>query len=493
MYRQTMYEAATGRGALTPQVRAGRPPSRGRGVPLLASSSPRAQAALALLILPIGLALGFAVAMPRTASSVLVVVVFLAMVTTATLSPTAGLVGAIVLGGTVGEVRRLIIYFIGDGELVSFLTIVPAMAIVAALLTAQLRAVRTSPPIRSAVPRLPRFYVAVLLAFVLGGLNPAGAGIVNNLLTSGVLLGGALAFIATFRGFVPVQPLLVALVIVGAANSLYFLNQEFNGITPWDQYWVDSKGYASLYIGPGLVRPLGLASSVAEGAGLCAVGGVIAAHYSIRRKNPLFGAIAILLLAGLLVTGIRTYFLLALVALVVSVASTRRRPIVSFIVLTIVVVPTIYLASGALLTSTSSAGAARIFQATSGNESAETSTVPIHIDLMVRSVVRGVSSVIGSGSGQIGLLTTEGLGSADTDLGNVALMAGILGIVACIWSWVYLFRNLGPVLRSTAGLSAALVTLSTITQWFTPSLYGLMPVVWACLGAVALEAERART
>jgi len=109
---------------------------------------------------------------------------------------------------------------------------------------------------------------------------------------------------------------------------------------------------------------------------------------------------------------------------------------------------------------------------------------------MIRSVLEGASSVIGTGAGRIGVLSGGEIGGADTDLGNVALMAGGVGLVACLWGWLWLAKNSGLAMRSTAGAATLLVAVTTFTNWYFPGHYGMMLVVWGTLGLFAAEVSR---
>jgi hypothetical protein len=437
-------------------------------------------------------AAGVLVATPRWATLTLVVVLAVGLLTASVVSPKRAVPWAIAIAMTAGTSRRVLEYVFPSGVGVELLVIVPAAALLSSALVLASRHRQDAPGI--AKLRMPAALSAVFILFVFAGVNPGGAGVLNNFLTSALFLGGASLAFVLYRGWLPYKVILIPLVTVGVLNSGYIVFHELWGAPAWDLAWAESHRYNSIFLGPGLIRPLGVASSVAESAAICGTAAVACFALIRHRAGILLAPLGLLCGYALLLTGVRTYFITALVAMAFLWAMGRKHPIASFVLSAAVLVPAAIIVAGALANATTSSGVARVLNTVSGREDLANSSIPIHVDLLTRSLERGVASVIGTGSGQIGILATEGLGSADTDLGNVALIGGLVGVVVCAWLWVYFLVRVPQALRNRGPQAiSVLILVATFTQWFTPNQYGMTPVVWGSWGAFALLLSSAVT
>ncbi|WP_084099570.1 hypothetical protein [Demequina sp. NBRC 110051] len=455
----------------------------------------RARMRVTLIALGIGGATviaAVAITTPEYQSLMVVAVIAALGAILAVLHPGTALPVAVVFGLSAGITRRILQYFLVGDELISYLVLVPALMIVIAGVS--LRDDGPTAPQNATRVHAPAFFLMFVAVFVLAGVNPAGAGIVNNLLTSALYLAGMSVFMPYFRGQVVLKPLLTAVLVTAALNSAYLIWHEVMGVPAWDLAWAEQGGYASLYLGPGLIRPLGIASSVAESATLAGIGTIIAFWRLKNRRGLVHLVLGLLCAYGLLVTGIRTTTIMLLIAAIALMAAGRRHPLFFAAASGLLVAPVVYLAAGHFSATSDAAGVARITTTLSGQESAETSTLPIHLELMWSSLASGARSVVGTGSGQIGLLASDGLGSADTDLGNAALVGGVLGVVALLVAWWTCARGFSAVFADGGdGAIALLVLIVTFTQWITPNQYGTVPIIWACLGVFARSIVQMRS
>lgn len=408
--------------------------------------------------------------------AVLIVIVALIAIVASVSKPEVGFFIAITIGSANGLLRRLAGWIDPGGVATQLVAVIPAILLSSVLVTSLV--VRTSEPrAKTPVP-----LIAVTLVIVLGGVNPGGAGLVNNLLSSSLLLTGVLVFLLSYRGLLGRTHVVTAIAVIGMTNALYMLAQEMYGLTPWDAYWVERYGYAALYIGPGIVRPLGIGASAAESAALCSmlVGLSIAMMWT--KKNVLWLCPAMVGLAAVLTSGTRTYALPALAVLFLGLSIGRKRPLLIAVLTLAIALPVMSYLSSRLLSASDSAGVSRVFAMVSGNEDAATSTVGIHQDLILDSLLKGIGSVIGTGTGQVSVLASGGLGSSEQDISNLALIGGIFGVLALVFLYVEFARRVPNGFRVAETTPFLFVALSTIGQWMNVGYYGATPLIWASIG-----------
>ncbi|PVW02160.1 hypothetical protein DEA06_15910 [Microbacterium sp. Gd 4-13] len=392
--------------------------------------------------------------------------------------PEVAFVAAITVGVGNGALRRIAGWIDPSGIATQIVPIIPAVILVT--LYVSLLVIRRN----HWTDKAPIAFVLVCIVVIISGINPAGVGIVNNLLASSLLISGILAFILTFRRLIPHSSVINTLAVVGSINAAYMILQEINGLTPWDAYWVDNFGYSALYLGPNLVRPLGLGASAAESAAICAMlVGVSVARLRVSR-NPAWLVPISLGLYAALTSGTRTFALPALAVILLGFAIGRKRPMLVGLVTLAVTLPVIVVIAGRLMPAVSSAGAGRVLMLVSGSESEETSTVGIHQDLILSSLLRGLSSVIGTGSGQVSVLASGGLGSSEQDISNMALIGGVLGVVAMLALYITFARAIPGAFRDLNTAPFLFITFATIGQWMNVGYYGATPLIWASLGVV---------
>ena len=415
---------------------------------------------------------------PGLGASCLVVGVFLLGVVLAQTHPSLAVCVAVSIGLSAGFTRRVLDFFAPQSTLVPFIVLLPSIFLLSVILIGRPK------KLESPRPQLPLFWKLLAIAVVLSGVSPFGAGLVTNLATSSFLLISVLSFVLSFTAKVDFSRVVIALIIVGSLNSLYMIGQHFFGLTPWDNLWVSTDGYAALHLTATEVRPLGIASSAAESAALSSVTYIVAISllkFGRPVLRPLFLILAFTALVAVTLSGTRTFLILSVLGTAVLLTSGRRRPFLALAGVLAVLVPAVVLVSSRL-SGIQASGAARSLTTFSGEEDLSTSTIPLHFELLINGLIHGVSSVIGTGSGQMGRLGAN-VGNTEIDLGNLPVMAGVVGFVAVIAMYWIFFKNLGFTLSyGGVQLQSALILVAFLGQWLAVGFYGMLAVAWLSFG-----------
>ncbi|MDT0117729.1 hypothetical protein Q9R20_12085 [Microbacterium sp. PRF11] len=400
-------------------------------------------------------------------------------------SPDIGFVFATVVGVGNGAIRRVAGWLDPSGVATQIVPVLPAVVLVFLYITYFVLGRRSG-----ADANAPKPFMLIAVVVVLAGVLPAGAGLLNNMLASALLLAGMLAFLLTYHRVISRGSVIRVIAWLGSLNAAYMIAQEINGLTPWDAYWVDRFGYSALYLGPNVVRPLGFGASAAESAAMCAVlVGVAVARLRVTR-NPIWFVPVSLGLYAVLTSGTRTFALPALAAILLGLAIGRRRPLLVGLIAVGITLPLVVVFAARLLPAVSSPGAARVLTMLSGEENEQTSTVGIHQDLILTSLLRGLSSIIGTGSGQVSILASAGLGSSEQDISNMALMGGVLGVIAMLTIYISFVRRVPAAFTDEQVAPFLFIAIATAGQWMNVGYYGVTPLVWAALGVVFTVRKR---
>jgi hypothetical protein len=247
-----------------------------------------------------------------------------------------------------------------------------------------------------------------------------------------------------------------------------------------------------LYLAADVVRPLGLASSAAESAGLAAVSVGLGCTYLKFEVGLLRTASILVLIVGtwaLVISGTRTFLLLSIAAAAVVLVGRTKRPVTNLVLALAFAIPIISAVSSRLLAS-ATLGANRTLTTLSGQEDLSTSTIPLHVELAMNGILHGITTGIGTGSGQLGVLA-ELSGNAETDLANAATMAGLVGLIAILLTYIFMLKHVrGTIVTGGVRLEALVVLAATFGQWLNVGFYGLTCFIWLALGAYAIDARR---
>ncbi len=133
---------------------------------------------------------------------------------------------------------------------------------------------------------LAKYVILLLGLFVLQIFNP----LQENLFVG---LGGALYYVIPMMWFFfalcyansqLIRKLMIAIVIIGMITGAYGLCQMTFGFLPFEKYWIETGGFASLRVGR-FIRAFSTFSSPEEYSRYLQIAGVIAFGYFLKRKN----------------------------------------------------------------------------------------------------------------------------------------------------------------------------------------------------------------
>jgi len=394
---------------------------------------------------------------------------------------------ALAIGVFSGFVRRFSTYFFGYEPALDYLNVLPALIIALTLYSVS----------RSRVykPKVPTWFRIVFAAILIAGFNPLGSGFAANLATSALIASFVGSYFLVQALPVNLDRFLNLLLILSLINSLYALAQNFYGFSPWDILWITEKGYASLYIGDGIVRPFGMSSSGAETSSLAGIGTTISVFLILSKKDMKRNAFILLVsLTALTVIGTRTFFILTFIGITASLASKSKGKFKSRFLLSLTFFAAVAIAVARILPPDLNSGLSRILGFIGGTEDYSTSTAPIHALNVFRGFQTGLSTLVGTGSGQLSVLANSQTASSEFDASNLVLMSGVIGLCALVAIYAGYFKQLLYVLKENSfALPAALGTIATFGQWFNPGCYGVTPMIWACLGFLFLARTGEKT
>lgn len=312
------------------------------------------------------------------------------------------------------------------------------------------------------------------------------------------------------------------LLLVAGLTTLagaYGILQSVVDFPPWDQRWINLRGYAALYIGPDTVRPFASFASAAEFGLACAVGAVIGATIAFGSKLLLPAAATRraarrhrftrgwIVLGGLVVFGvttlalllsaIRTYLVLLVVALPVIYLVYRGRrawrvlvPAVILVAIALAALSTVN--PDSLERTGAQAGLRRIIvfidDPFAKNRENTDNTLQLHYDSAKFGFEQSFREPLGRGTGSTGI-AGEPFGdrstSTDFDLADAGLAFGIAGLLLCgaivvvgiAWSVRVALRR-----RTFERVVLVGVLVVSIGAWFQGAHYALAPLLWLLLG-----------
>ncbi len=151
-------------------------------------------------------------------------------------------------------------------------------------------------------------YVGVLLGlFVLQIFNPLQGGLL-------VGLGGAFYYVFPMVWFFfalcyannqLIHRLMITIVIIGVVAGAYGLCQMVFGFLPFEKYWIETGGFASLRVGR-FIRAFSTFSSPEEYSRYLEVAGVIALGYFLKRKSLAWSLIFLFIAISTIMTAVRS-------------------------------------------------------------------------------------------------------------------------------------------------------------------------------------------
>lgn len=450
--------------------------------PATVLASGAALAALAAVVLPDSSAARLVVAGLLTATLVLTVLIDRA----------AGILATTGFLATLGLLRRLVSMVQADPDSDPLLLVAPAVATLLALLALRDGAHRHRTPLTIAVAT---FFAVSVLAI----LNPAsslGANLKGSLFWTVPLLWFAVGRASVDDGLFDRVLRLVTLLGLGACAT--GLGQAIIGFPPWDQRWIDERGYVALAVdGPRTLRPFGWSASAGEFAltaalitVLCALRWADAISQRARQAMVGYGLGLSVAAAALVLSAVRTAVLLGLVALVVVVAARRGANLPRLVLgLALAVV---VLVSGVRLLDVESWNThgipgllRRSLVGLTAPFDPQESTLGAHIDLTETALRNLDDDPLGVGPNAGTTARDRATPSAENDLGNAALAFGAPGLVLVLVTTVLgLAAAWRAVQRSRSFLTLAAlgILVASLRFWWTGGHYATAALVWLVLG-----------
>jgi len=493
---------------------------------IAASEHPLGVVGLSLCALVCVVAAGIAAAMPEGAAArwFLAGVIALALGFVCLRSTVQGVVITFLWLFALGTSRRLASEVLADPGRDPFLLVGVAAVGVLLLRALLVGALRRLTPLAWIVLA----YSVLVLVQVANPDNPSGYSRITGLLvwllpTLWFWVGRTLVDSRLARGLL--------LLVVGATTVIagYGIAQTLVGFPPWDQRWINLRGYAALYIGPTTVRPFGSYASAAEFGLACAIGAAIAATMAfgprlllrtsddrraerrLRRSRNwivLLGvAVFGVTMVALVLSAIRTYLVLLALALPVVYVVMRGRKAWK------VLIPVLLLAAiglGALSRvdpdqferEGAQAGIRRVIAVLndpfSGHADNYDNTLEVHWDAVRTGVEQAFDHPLGRGTGTTGISGNHSdlqTFSTDFDLSDAGIAFGLLGIVLTV-----LIVLLGVVSSIRVALwrrtfeRVALVGVLIVSfgVWFQGAHYVMAPLLWLLLGRCDAAIARGR-
>lgn len=294
----------------------------------------------------------------------------------------------------------------------------------------------------------------------------------------------------------------VSWVALGAA--CYGLYQVYVGLPSWDQRWVDSKGYVSLFVTRTAIRPFASLSSSSEYVGLLAVGTVLWALRLRHAAKALPAGVAVAVLGwALTVASVRGALVIVPVTLGVVFAASRglgvgRTALAGVAALFLLALVVGRIDPGSVGGDRTSALVARSVSGLSDPFNPEVSTLPVHIEAMFGGLGQAARNPVGNGVGVVTIAADRfgegGNASTDVDPSNVAVAMGIPGLAAyslIVLLGVRLAFHRARRVRGYLSLAALGILLATSLQWLNGGSYAVAPLPWLVLGWLDRRPRRA--
>lgn len=403
-------------------------------------------------------------------------------------APRHVVVGLILWLAGIGTVRRLLLGSGAAGDQDPLLLVAPATVGLLVVVAAGNGAFRHRTPLANGVMALSGIVLLSPFNPLHGGLAVGLAGLLFVLVP--------LLWFWVGRALVNERLLCRLLTVLSAlavAAAVYGLFQAYRGFPPWDNTWIDAKGYAALRVA-GSLRQFASFASTAEYVGVLAIG-IVLSFLRIKRGSAAVVAPAILALLGwaTVVASVRGVLVVLPVTLGVLVATRRgagttkiaAAGLTGLVVLGLVVAS---LDSGSVGGARTSALLARQVEGLADPLNPAVSTLPVHVELLLGGLGEAVRNPIGQGLGVVtraGAVFGSGTENTEVDPSNVAVALGLPGILVYCFVVVLGLRLAFRTARSRRdylSLAALGILLVTFFQWLNGGAYLVAPLPWLVLG-----------
>lgn len=410
------------------------------------------------------------------------------------------IVAAMVFLAVLGDYRRYAGYFQGYSSNDALLLIAPAIALL--LLGQALLRGRRSP--QTAVSGLLLALTALMIVEI---FNPVQGGI-------GIGLAGALFYVAPLLWFWVARAYaapefaerftLWVVVGVGCAAMLLGLCQTRFGLLPFEQHWVEERGYQALYIADAVIRAIGFFNSSAEYTRYLTVTAVTLLALWLTRRSRLVLLLPLLLLA-IFLSAARGPVVMVLLAMTVVWAVAARSAIMWLPRLTVAVAigAAALFATLMMLKTSSLEGrvAPLVERQVSGllePANQEKSTATGHLEMIRDGLVAGFVRPAGEGLGattQAADKYGEHNRSAEVDFANLMISVGLLGgalYVVIIIAVLARALSWWRVERRPYALAALGSLVGTLGGWLIGGEYSAAALLWFQIGLLDGLSQRDR-
>lgn len=423
----------------------------------------------------------------------LALLIALVLISLSLARPAAGVAATFIYLVFVAFVRRLLIPAAGWLTTDPLLLVAPLVAMTLLIKLFVLERRRLAPDLVS------KLMLVLLGLTFLEVANPTGTGIGSNL--AGLLyMAAPLFWFFIGREVLDdawIDRLLMLLIVLSIVSAGFGLYQTQVAEPPWDVNWLNvTGGYSSLSVG-GTIRAFGVFSSSAEYALFVGSGFALAVAFALRGRLMWLLAVPILAVSLFLSSG-RAALITAFLGIVVMLGLRTRRPGTALLV----AVCAVGIAFAGLKVFSSDlsgagSGSALISHQIGGITdplNPNSSTLIVHLQLVERGFVTGVTHPFGTGPGSTN--NAAGVGqqnnnsgqtqATEVDISNAFVALGLLG------GLLYLGIVILTLARGIAGYFGGREVMLPVVgflvvglgQWLTGGNYALSPFTWLMIGAL---------
>lgn len=387
-----------------------------------------------------------------------------------------------------GDLRRIIGYYVGPSDYDPLLLVAPLFVIILLIIP--------NKDFHFKQTKISKLVLALLIVMTLQIFNPIQGGIKIG-------FAGALFtiiplcwfWIGNKYGDLELLRKLLFKVIIPLAIAAGFLGflQIFYGFTVFEQNWIDLVNFDSLHIGS-TMRPFSFFASPQEYASFLLIG--LTATILSYKKNPvLFSIVSIFLFAGLFLASARGAIVMLVLALVSAIAISRAKNIRLFIPRFVFALILALLISQPVLTALNKLEPPAIVADLYNHQlmglskplDQESSTVIGHINIVTDGLVTALKNPLGMGLGKSG--NTQKFGSEVINLENdlsLFITTGIIGgVIYLIIVYLVIINSMICWQKSKREeiFLFTIILITALLNWFG-GLYSISAIIWLAIGII---------